>query len=92
MLQQQLLGGSRQVKQLTISGKRFATILRGCAAVAGVVVHGRGADLVQLDSVRARPIVICVGQQKGLAFGFKKFVSLGCKFSGKFNRHIYNLV
>ena len=92
MLQQQLLGGSRQVKQLTIAGKRFATILRGCAAVAGVVVHGRGADLVQLDSVRARPIVIGVGQQKGLAFGFKKFVSLGCKFSGKFNRHIYNLV
>ena len=62
MLQQQLLGSGGQIKQLTIAGQRFAAVLRGRAAVAGVVVHGRGADLVQLDGVCARPLVIGVSK------------------------------
>ena len=92
MLQQQFLGGCGQVKQLAITGQGFAGVLGGSAAVAAVVVQGRGADLIQLDSGGTCPIIIGIGQQSDLAFSFKQVVSLRCKFGGKFNGHILNLV
>ena len=92
MLQQQLLGSCGQVKQLAITGQGFACVLGGGAAVAAVVVQGRGADLIQLDSVSASPIIVGIGQQSDLAFSFKQVVGLRCKFGGKFNGHILNLV
>ena len=91
MLQQQLLGSGGQIKQLTIAGQRLAAVLRGRAAVAGVIVHRACADLVQLDGVRPRPIVVGVSQQADFAFSLEKFIGFRCKFCSKFNGHKFNL-
>ena len=89
MLQQQLLGGGIQVKQLTIARQGLAAIFGGGAAVAAVVVQRGCADLVQLDAVGTAPIEIGVSQQTDLAFRFEKLISLRGKFGSKLNGHIY---
>ena len=88
MLQQKLLGGCGQVKQLAITGKLRFCIFLCSNAVAAVVVQGRSADLIQLDSVSASPIIVGIGQQSDLAFSFKQVVGLRCKFGYKFTGHI----
>ena len=72
-------------------GNIASPVIRGRAAVAGVIVHRACADLVQLDGVRPRPIVVGVSQQADFAFSLEKFIGFRCKFCSKFNGHKFNL-
>ena len=57
-----------------------APLAIGDGAVALVIVHGAGADLIDLDGVRTGPIKIIVGQERLFALVFELFIGIRCEF------------